>query len=82
MLIGYSKLYMNPVLTKKYGGGCGYNFSKLRPKGDSVGGEPGLAAVPVNIMQMFDLPTSIFRQQGKYEKWKYGDIKCRSSRYF
>jgi len=54
-------------LTKKYGGGCGYNFSKLRPKGDSVGGEPGLAAGPISIMQMFDLPTGIFRQQGRYE---------------
>jgi ribonucleoside-diphosphate reductase alpha chain len=54
-------------VTKKHGGGCGYNFSKIRPKGDLVGDEPGLASGPVQIMQMFDLPTSIFRQQGKYE---------------
>ncbi|MFH1726788.1 MAG: adenosylcobalamin-dependent ribonucleoside-diphosphate reductase [Pseudomonadota bacterium] len=54
-------------LTKKYGGGCGYNFSRLRPKGDRVGKDAGLAAGPVDIMQMFDTPTSIFRQQGRYE---------------
>ncbi len=62
----FKTLYESSV-TKKNGGGCGYNFSKIRPKGDSVGGEPDLAAGPIEIMKMFDLPTSIFRQQGKYE---------------
>lgn len=62
----FKTLYESSV-TKKYGGGCGYNFSKVRPKGDSVGGEPGLAAGPIELMKMFDLPTSIFRQQGRYE---------------
>ena len=55
------------TLIKKYGGGCGYNFSKIRPEGDLVGGIPTLAAGPVRIMQMFDLMTSLFRQEGKYE---------------
>lgn len=62
----FKTLYESSV-TKKNGGGCGYNFSKIRPKGDSVAGEPDLAAGPIEIMKMFDLPTSIFRQQGKYE---------------
>lgn len=61
------KILYESSVTKKYGGGCGYNFSAIRPKGDSVGGEPDLAAGPIEIMKMFDLPTSIFRQQGKYE---------------
>ena len=55
------------TLIKKHGGGCGYNFSKIRPEGDSVGGVPGLAAGPIRIMEMFDLMTSLFRQEGKYE---------------
>lgn len=55
------------TLIKKHGGGCGYNFSKIRPKGDSVGGEPGLSAGPVKMIQMYDLMTSIFKQQGRYE---------------
>lgn len=55
------------TLIKKHGGGCGYNFSNLRPEGDVVGGIPDLAAGPVKIIQMFDLMTSLFRQEGKYE---------------
>lgn len=62
----FKTLYESSV-TKKYGGGCGYNFSKVRPRGDSVGNEPGLAAGPIELMKMFDLPTGIFRQQGMYE---------------
>ncbi len=62
----FKTLYESSV-TKSHGGGCGYNFSKIRPKGDIVSDTPGLAAGPVEIMKMFDLPTSIFRQQGKYE---------------
>ena len=55
------------TLIKKHGGGCGYNFSKLRPEEDVVGGIPTLAAGPVKIVEMFDLMTSLFKQEGKYE---------------
>ena len=55
------------TLIKKHGGGCGYNFSNIRPEGDLVGGIPELAAGPVKMMEMFDLMTSLFRQEGKYE---------------
>lgn len=55
------------TLIKKNGGGCGYNFSKIRPEGDLVGGIPELAAGPVKMIEMFDLMTSLFRQEGKYE---------------
>ncbi|KKS98897.1 MAG: Ribonucleoside-diphosphate reductase [Candidatus Woesebacteria bacterium GW2011_GWB1_43_14] len=55
------------TLIKKHGGGCGYNFSRVRPEGDSVGGIPGLAAGPVKMIEMYDLMTSLFRQEGKYE---------------
>jgi ribonucleoside-diphosphate reductase alpha chain len=55
------------TLIKKHGGGCGYNFSKIRPEGDLVGGIPDLAAGPVKMIEMFDLMTSLFRQEGRYE---------------
>ncbi|QQS39177.1 adenosylcobalamin-dependent ribonucleoside-diphosphate reductase [Candidatus Woesebacteria bacterium] len=55
------------TVVKKHGGGCGYNFSSVRPEGDSVGGIPELAAGPVKMIEMFDLMTSLFRQEGKYE---------------
>lgn len=55
------------TLIKKNGGGCGYNFSLIRPESDSVGGIPELAAGPVRMIEMFDMMTSLFRQEGKYE---------------
>ncbi len=55
------------TLIKKNGGGCGYNFSDIRPEGDSVGGIADLAAGPVKMIEMFDLMTSLFRQEGRYE---------------
>jgi ribonucleoside-diphosphate reductase alpha chain len=55
------------TLIKKHGGGCGYNFSKVRPQGDAVGNIPELAAGPVKIIEMFDLMTSLFKQEGEYE---------------
>ena len=59
-------LHQSTVI-KKNGGGCGYNYSHIRPEGDLVGGIPELAAGPVKMMEMFDLMTSLFRQEGRYE---------------
>ena len=61
------KILHQSTLIKKHGGGCGYNFSNVRPEGDVVGGIPDLAAGPVKIIEMFDLMTSLFRQEGRYE---------------
>ena len=61
------KILYQSTLIKKHGGGCGYNFSNVRPEKDIVGGVPNLAAGPVKIMQMFDLMTSLFKQEGQYE---------------
>ena len=55
------------TLIKKNGGGCGYNFSQVRPEGDTVSGVPNLAAGPVRMIEMFDMMTSLFKQDGKYE---------------
>lgn len=64
---GIFKTLYESSITVRYGGGCGCNFSKIRPKGDIVAGEPGIASGPVKIMWMFDLPNSIFIQQGDYQ---------------
>jgi ribonucleoside-diphosphate reductase alpha chain len=64
---GIFEILYKSTLIKKNGGGCGYNFSKIRPEGDTVGGIPDLAAGPVKMIEMFDLMTSLFRQEGKYE---------------
>ncbi|GAA4547866.1 adenosylcobalamin-dependent ribonucleoside-diphosphate reductase [Amycolatopsis samaneae] len=52
---------------KGMGGGCGFNYSRIRPRGDDVRGAPGLAAGPVAFLKMFDDATKLFRQRGHYE---------------
>jgi ribonucleoside-diphosphate reductase alpha chain len=54
-------------MIKGHGGGCGFNYSAIRPKGDVVRGTPDLAVGPVKLLKMFDLPSKMFRQQGRYE---------------
>ena len=53
------------ALIHQAGGGTGYNFSKLRPKGDVVGGG-GFASGPVSFMKAFDAATSIVMLGGRH----------------
>jgi ribonucleoside-diphosphate reductase alpha chain len=54
-------------IIKSHGGGCGFNYSAIRPKGDMVRGLPNLAAGPVKLLKLFNMTTTMFPQQGRYE---------------
>lgn len=47
------------------GGGTGFNFSKIRPKGDQAGGIPDVAAGPVHFIKIFSEALMGVRQSGK-----------------
>jgi ribonucleoside-diphosphate reductase alpha chain len=52
------------ALVQQRGGGTGFNFSKLRPKGDYVQKSGGFATGPVSFMKVFDAATAQVMQGG------------------
>ena len=52
------------ALIHKSGGGTGFSFSRLRPAGDSVGGEAGIAGGPVNFLSALSIASDVIRQGG------------------
>ena len=63
-LRGIKTTDMNAAIIHQTGGGTGFNFSRIRPRGDFVRSSGGVASGPVSFMSMIDFSCGEIKQGG------------------
>jgi len=75
-LAGIMKTLSDACQVQKYGGGTGYNFSHLRPKGDLINTSKGEASGPVSFMKLFHNAMEVVHRAGKKHAAQMGILNC------
>lgn len=64
------------ALTQKQGGGVGYDFSSIRPKGDYIKGVESEASGPISFMRVMDATCRTIMSAGQRRGAQMGVMRC------